>query len=128
MINKIKIFEDERGSLIPIELNSLNFDIKRVFVVNNVPVGEVRGNHAHYKTKQFIICIKGDVDVILHNGHNETEYKLNKGDGILVPELIWDSQRFNTEDAEIMVLCSTNFNIEDYIFDFDQFKSALNIK
>ena len=58
-IQKIKSFTDERGNLLPIEFSQLDFDPKRIFVVNDVPVGDVRGNHAHYKTKQYLICTKG---------------------------------------------------------------------
>jgi dTDP-4-dehydrorhamnose 3,5-epimerase-like enzyme len=121
-IVKIKSFEDDRGSLIPIEFNSLRFEPKRVFIVNNVPVNMVRGNHSHHKTQQLIICINGCVDVILHDGKTETTTKLVKGEQILVPDLIWDSQRFLTKDSEIMVLCSTSYDYDDYIFDFEEFK------
>lgn len=126
-MSKIRVFDDERGTLIPIEFDSLGFEIKRVFIVNNVPIGSIRGNHAHYTTKQYIICVKGGVDVVLHDGKNEVKYSLNKGDTVLVPELVWDSQIFNTEDAEILVLCSNNYNIDDYILDFSLFKSIVNV-
>lgn len=128
MIEKLKCFEEERGTLIPIEFNSIEFEVKRIFIVNDVPIGEVRGNHAHYTTKQLIICTNGNVDVFLHNGKEENKYNLNKGDTILIPELVWDSQKFNTKNTEIIVLCSTNFNINDYIFDFENFKKIANNK
>ena len=53
------IFEDQRGSLLPINLNKIPFDVKRVFMVYNVPKDTVRGEHAHYETKQFLVCVKG---------------------------------------------------------------------
>jgi len=121
-INKLKVFDDERGSLLPIEFNNLPFDPKRIFIVNKVPKGIVRGNHSHHKTKQLIICINGSVDVILHDGVDETSYHLNKNETILIPELIWDSQRFLEDDSEILVLCSTTYDLNDYILDFEEFK------
>jgi dTDP-4-dehydrorhamnose 3,5-epimerase-like enzyme len=122
-IVNVKSFDDKRGSLIPIEFDDLPFIPKRVFVVNNVPINEIRGNHSHFKTKQLIICINGTVDVILHDGIKETIYKLTKNQQILVPELIWDSQKFTSENSEIMVLCSTSFDKNDYILDFEFFKT-----
>jgi dTDP-4-dehydrorhamnose 3,5-epimerase-like enzyme len=121
-ISNLKVFDDDRGSLLPIEFSDLPFEPKRVFIVNNVPLNDIRGNHSHYKTKQLLICINGTVDVILHDGTNEVTHPITKNQQILIPELIWDSQRFTSEDSEIMVICSTNFDINDYIFDFNQFK------
>ncbi len=118
----LKSFEDHRGSLLPLEFENLPFEPKRIFIVNNVPLNDIRGNHSHYETKQLLICINGTVDVILHDGFSETIYSLTKNQQILIPELVWDSQKFTSENSEIIVLCSTNFNLDDYIFDFEKFK------
>lgn len=128
MVNSYNVFNDDRGSLIPIELKNVPFEVKRVFVVNNVPLNEIRGNHSHYNTKQYLICINGSVDVILNDGINETIYKLIKGQSILIPELIWDSQKFTSENSEILVFCSTEYDIDDYILDFNKFKNIINEK
>ncbi len=121
-ILQLKHFQDNRGSLLPIELNNLSFVPKRIFIVNNVPINTSRGNHAHHITQQLIICVKGKVDVILHDGVEEKTYSLKQFEQIMVPPLIWDTQKFLTPDAEILVLCSTFYDIKDYIFDFDEFK------
>jgi|TARA_R110000824_G_scaffold27124_4_gene92535 dTDP-4-dehydrorhamnose 3,5-epimerase-like enzyme len=120
------VFEDYRGCLLPIEFTGLGFDPKRVFVVNSVPVGDVRGNHSHHKTKQYIICTNGSVNVMLDDGKTKKTTKLNKNQSIMVPELVWDSQEFLTEDAEILVICSTEYNIEDYILTYDEFIKVIN--
>jgi len=120
-IVKLKSFDDDRGSLIPIEFSSLPFEPKRIFIVNNVPVNMVRGNHSHHKTQQLIICVNGSVDVILHDGISESITRLEKGEKILIPELIWDSQKFLNENSEIIVICSTIYDSKDYIFDFEKF-------
>ncbi len=121
-----KYFEDERGILMPVEFFDLPFTPKRVFIVKNVPLNMVRGNHSHYNTKQYLICINGTVDVILHDGLNQTIHNLIKGQSILIPELIWDSQKFTSEDSEILVLCSNEYDVNDYILDFDKFKEIKN--
>lgn len=124
--SNFKYFEDERGSLLPIEFFDLPFTPKRVFIVKNVPINMTRGNHSHYNTKQYLVCISGTVDVILHDGINEITHNLVKGQSILIPELIWDSQRFTSNDSEILVLCSNEYDKDDYILDFKTFKKIKN--
>jgi UDP-2-acetamido-3-amino-2,3-dideoxy-glucuronate N-acetyltransferase len=124
-IQKIKSFTDERGNLLPIEFNQLEFEPKRVFIVNDVPVGDVRGNHAHHKTKQFLICTKGEVKVMLDYSTVKETYHLYQNESIMIPELVWDSQQFLTEDSEIMVICSTEYDINDYILTYDKYINVM---
>lgn len=125
--NTLLAFNDYRGSLIPLEFSKIPFTPKRIFVVNDVPINTIRGNHSHHTTKQLIICTNGSIDVILYDGMNEITTNLQKGDTILVPELIWDSQKFLTDNSEIIVLCSTPYDYNDYIFDFNEYLSIIKI-
>lgn len=118
----LEIFKDSRGSLIPIELNKIPFNPKRIFIVQNVPINTIRGNHAHYITIQYLFCISGLIEVILNDGSIEKTFKIKEGEGVLIDNLIWDSQKFLTENSSILVLCSTEYDINDYIFDFNEFK------
>jgi len=120
------IFEDERGSLLPINLKEIPFDVKRVFTVYNVPKDIIRGDHAHYQTKQYLICVKGMIKVILESGENETtETILKKGDSIFIDKLVWDSQQFLTGDDVMLVFANTEYNFEDYILDKNKFYDIL---
>ena len=120
------IFEDERGSLLPINLKEIPFDVKRVFTVYNVPKDTIRGDHAHYQTKQYLICVKGMIKVILESGENETtETILKKGDSIFIDKLVWDSQQFLTGDDVMLVFANTEYNFEDYILDKTKFHDIL---
>ena len=126
--NKFKPFLDKRGSLVPIEFNSLPFVPMRVFVVSGVPKNTIRGNHSHYTTKQYLLCLEGQIEVILHDGINESKTLLEENEGVLVSELIWDSQKFLTKKSKLIVFCSTSFDHDDYIFDFEDFLKTLNQK
>lgn len=75
----LKQFIDERGSLLPLEFDSIDFEPKRIFIVNNVPVGTVRGDHAHFTTKQLLICSKCSVNVFLDDGFEKQKIVLVKG-------------------------------------------------
>jgi len=120
-VNKLSVFRDERGDLVPIEFENLPFVPKRLFYVTNVPAGVERGGHAHYVTQQFLICIKGFIVVRLHDGRREREMVITPGKTVLIKPYIWDSQQFSSIDDVLLVLCNTNYNQADYITDFKEF-------
>ncbi len=124
-IHYFKSFNDSRGSLLPVEIENLGIDPKRIFIVSNVPVNTIRGGHSHYKTKQFLICVSGIIEVILYDGYEEYKFILEENQGILIPELIWDSQKFMVENSMLLVICSTLYDKLDYIVDIDEYNSIV---
>ena len=52
-------------------------------------------------------------------------YHLLQNESIMIPELVWDSQQFLTEDSEIMVICSTEYDINDYILKYDDYMKIM---
>lgn len=120
-IQKLKTFEDERGILLPLEFKNCPFKPERIFYVYGVPRFVRRGCHAHYNTKQYILCLSGEIKVGLHNGQKLEEDTLKPGQSIFVDSMIWDYQDFMTGHDMIAVLCSTSYREEDYITDFDTF-------
>jgi len=114
---------EQDGSLVPLEFEDVPFIPKRIFYVKNVPIKTERGGHAHFKTKQFLICVKGIIVVKLHDGFDETEHTLQEDEGIYIPSLIWDSQIFMTGSDILLSLCSTNYDEKDYIDNFNKFKA-----
>ena len=122
-IVKFNSFIDDRGSLLPFEFDLFPFKPKRIFLVQDVPINCIRGNHSHHTTKQFIICLAGKIEVILHDGNSEIIFTLNKNEGLLIPEMIWDSQKFLENNSVLLVLCSTKYDENDYILDFENFQN-----
>lgn len=88
----------------------------------------IRGNHAHYKTKQLLICINGSINVFLDDGKEKTKTLLNVGESILIPKMVWDSQEFLDKNSEILVVCSTEYDINDYILNYNEFLKLTNGK
>ncbi len=119
-----KTVVDSNGNLAPIEENrDVPFDIKRVFYVYGVRDEDRRGKHAHYKTKQLLICLHGKIDVICKDGEDEVRYLLESPQqAILVPEMIWDEQIYRSEDAIMLAITNTHYDPSDYINDFEEFK------
>ncbi len=54
---RLHILSDDDGTLVPIEFSELPFEPKRVFYVTNVPKGEERGNHAHFKSFLLLMML-----------------------------------------------------------------------
>ena len=125
-IQTLASFQDDRGLLLPVEFKDCPFKPERVFFVHGVPGYMRRGCHAHYKTKQYIICLAGKVLVGLHDGKTLDEQELNPGEAVLVNEMIWDYQDFLTGHDVLAVFCSTSYDQKDYIFNFDEFLRLKN--
>jgi dTDP-4-dehydrorhamnose 3,5-epimerase-like enzyme len=117
---------EDNGTLTPIEGKELPFSIERVFYVNGVPEGDVRGCHAHFRTEQLLLCLNGKVDVICKDGKNEKTYVLDSPQkGLYIPPMIWDEQIYG-KDAVLVSLCSTPYTPSDYISDYDEYSSLIN--
>ncbi len=120
-IKKLNTFHDSRGDLTPLEFFDLPFIPQRLFIVKNCEKGIKRGEHAHHKTKQFLICLKGIIKVVTHDGIAYDEGLLSEGYSTLIETYHWDWQEFLTGNDVLLVICSTPFDLKDYILDFDEF-------
>ena len=124
----LKTFTEPDGNLIPIEFDKdISFDVKRMFYVYDVHDQNDRGKHSHHKTKQILIAINGGVTVICDDGKKRRNYVLNEPNkALLIPEMIWDEQVYHSESSVLLVLSNTNYDVNDYIEDYDEFKRLKN--
>ena len=122
----LRTIVDPRGSLVPLEFGSdIPFIAKRSFYIFDNKVDVTRGYHAHYKTKQFLVCIRGSVSVVCKDGVGEIDFLLSgPNQGIYIPELIWDEITYKTEDAMIIVFSNTHYNRSDYIFSLEDLRKV----
>lgn len=121
----IKKINNHEGALCVAEFKDMPFTPQRIFYVKNVPVNTERGNHAHLTTRQLLVCVSGNIQVVTHDGYNRHECVMEANDCVYIPEMIWDSQRFLNKEALLLVLSSTNYDEKDYITDFTQFKKMV---
>lgn len=119
---------NHEGTLCVTEFKELPFEVKRMFFVKNVPVNVERGNHAHKKNKQLLICVAGNIKVITYDGFTRHENIMEANDCVYIKEMIWDSQIFLNKEALLLVLASEPYNKEDYITDFTEFKRMIREK
>ena len=124
----LRTFIEPDGKLVPIDINTdIPFLIRRVFYVYGVKDQNDRGKHSHHKTKQVLICLKGEVKVVCDDGGNKDTWILNEPNKALyIPEMIWDEQLYTSEDSILLVLANNKYNFNDYIEDYEKFKELKN--
>ncbi|WP_229425228.1 WxcM-like domain-containing protein [Massilia sp. Se16.2.3] len=122
-LHRTKLVRDPRGDLSVGEFpRDIPFDVKRYFLVFNVPSEKTRGEHAHHKCHQFLLCVKGSCAVVVDDGHDRCEVLLESPDmGIHLPPLTWGIQYKYSSDAVLLVFTSHYYEAEDYIRDYAEF-------
>lgn len=120
--------QDPRGNLSVIENGTIPFPINRVYYLYDVPSDAYRGGHAHKNLFQFLIPLSGSFDVVLKDGSGQGKIiTLNKPNkGLLIVPGIWRELTNFSSGSVCLVLASEMFDEEDYIRDFDTFKSIKN--
>jgi dTDP-4-dehydrorhamnose 3,5-epimerase-like enzyme len=115
--------DDKLGYLMPIEFDTIPFIPKRAFIVHSVNKDEVRGEHAHIKTEQLLVCVRGEIEVtILNSKWLEEKTILKEGDTFYIGRVVWGSQKFLTGNEIMLVFASTPYKIADYITNLEEFK------
>lgn len=124
-LHKLPLISDMRGNLTVGEFErNIPFDVKRYFMVFDVPSIETRGEHAHRECHQFLICVRGNCSVVADDGINRQEFTLDRPNiGLHLPPLIWGIQYKYSLDAVLMVFASHYYDNSDYIRDYAEFIS-----
>lgn len=128
-LDKINLIEiptiiDSRGNLAVIEKQTIPFEIKRVYYLFDVPSDSYRGGHAHKEQSAFLVALSGSFNVTLDDGFSKKSFFLNKPNkGLLIPTWIWRELEDFSSGAVCLVLSSGEFSEEDYIRDYDNFKT-----
>tara|TARA_B100000787_G_scaffold50428_1_gene36310 strand:- start:545 stop:952 length:408 start_codon:yes stop_codon:yes gene_type:complete len=125
-LNELKIFSfnqmisQDCGMFIIDDLSTLEHDVKRIFLVS--PDEEtIRGDHAHLDCWQTLVCIRGNLDILVDDGDSKKNFLLNDyGLAISVPPGFWCTQNY-APMSSLMVLCSHLYNEKDYLRDYKEF-------
>jgi UDP-2-acetamido-3-amino-2,3-dideoxy-glucuronate N-acetyltransferase len=122
-LHTMPLVTDLRGNLTVGEFEQhIPFSVKRYFMVFDVPSAETRGEHAHKKCHQFLICAKGSVSVVADDGKTRQEFLLQKpNQGVFLPAGTWGIQYKYSSDAVLLVFASEHYNADDYIRNYDDF-------
>lgn len=118
--------QDPRGNLTFVEGGShVDFDIRRVYYLYDVPGGSERGGHALKDTRQLIVAISGSFDIVLNDGREKHRFHLNRSyQGLYVCPMIWRELDNFSSGSVCMVLASTRYDEDDYYRDYPAFMRA----
>lgn len=116
---------DERGNLSFVEeSNHIPFEIKRCYWIYDVPGGTERGGHAYKENQEFVIALSGSFDVVIDNGSKKETFHLNRSYyGLYIPKMFWRQMNNFSTNSLAVILSSTKYDENDYIRDYELFKS-----
>jgi dTDP-4-dehydrorhamnose 3,5-epimerase-like enzyme len=122
LINLPKVL-DHRGNLSIIEEEKhIPFKIKRTYWIYDVPGGEMRGGHAFKEQQELIVALSGSFDVLVDDGAEKQIFSLNRSYyGLFLPTGLWRQMQNFSTNSLALVLSSTNYNADDYIYDYEEF-------
>jgi UDP-2-acetamido-3-amino-2,3-dideoxy-glucuronate N-acetyltransferase len=124
-----RTIKDLRGNLVARQLaDGLPFQPQRCFLVYDVPTKELRGEHAHRRCEQLLICVSGSVNVLCDDGEHRQEFVLDSPEiGLAIGPMVWGTQYRYTKDAVLMVLASLPYDADDYIRTYDAFLAEVQL-
>ncbi len=112
----------EQGYLAVAEGNqTCPFPIARTYWVYGCPNGQQRGGHAHHQHHQLLVCVSGEVEVLLTDGYEQKIFVLNDPTvGLYQKPLLW-GDLVHRNNSALVVLASHPYSEADYIRNFDDF-------
>ena len=118
------------GNLTVLEsLKDIQFEVKRIYYLYDIPGGEARGGHAHKDLHQLIIAAGGSFDVLLNDGFEQKTISLNRPYfGLRIVPGIWRELKNFSSGAICLVLASAEYDELDYIRDYKDFIKYKNGK
>ncbi len=124
---KLSKHERDSGNITVVENNiDLPFEVKRVYYLYDVPGGEMRGGHSHKELCSLLVAAGGAFDVILDDGVTVRTVTLNRPNyGLLIVPGIWRELNNFSSGSICLVLASDYYDEDDYIRDYDEFKSTV---
>ena len=122
------IKNDVRGNLSFIEShNHIPFEIKRVYYLYDVPKNQSRAGHAHKALNQLLICLNGEVQILIDDGKNKRIINLNKPyQGLLLLPGIWREIKFIEEKSICLCLADRVYEESDYFRIYEDFKKFVS--
>ena len=121
---EFKYHSDNYGKLIALEENKeIPFKIKRVYYIYDVEDDVRRGFHSHKNLEQILICVHGNVKILLKTPVEEKVILLDDpSKGLYIGPDIWREMYDFNDGAVLMVLASEYYDESDYIRNYDEYE------
>ncbi|WP_368660388.1 FdtA/QdtA family cupin domain-containing protein [Kocuria sp.] len=119
---------DERGCIVVVPdglSQDPDFDLQRVYFLYTEREDVERGNHAHRRLHQLILCLHGSMTVELDDGSRKESFLLNsRKHALKVGPLVWRRLHSSSPGSICAVLASLPYDPDDYISSYDEFRLA----
>ena len=97
------------------ELPKQKFSVKRIFFVDNMPIGSVRGQHAHSVETEFLYSVNGDFEVEIKD-IGEFKGVLKKGESIVSLPGAWTSVKSISDDGILLAFLSHKYDASGFTY------------
>ncbi len=106
-----------KGGWLTVIQDEIPFPIERVFYIHNAG-NTRRGGHRHKTTIQAAVCVIGACVIETNDGVEEKSWRLDSPSQMLfLDPQDWHVMHSFTSDCVLMVLASTRFDPDDYIYE-----------
>ena len=129
IINFPKIGLPSLGYISLAEKDTLPFEVKRVYWTYFTPEDVERGSHAHYQLEQILVSVAGKiiVNTEMPDGSKKQFILDSPNQGVYLPNYSWHVMQYS-HNAVQMCIASMVYEEQDYIRDYEEFKSLRLIK
>ena len=104
----------------------LPFAVRRVFWTYDTPIDVVRGHHANKATEEVLVAVAGTVTVVAETRAGKNSFTLSSpATGLYIPAMCWTRIIFSP-DAIAICMTSTDYDPQDYVHDYEEFKKLTN--
>ena len=116
--------QHEKGNITVVQnCKDVPFEVERIFYLYDIPGGESRGEHAHFKCEQLLVAVSGSFDVTIDDAGVKRTFTLNRPyHGLYIKTGIWCELDNFSSGSVCMVLASAKYDEADYIRDYDKFR------
>ena len=95
------------------EIKNIPFHVKRIFFVDNMPVGALRGQHAHKIETEFLFVVQGEFRVFI-KGAKTFERILKKGDSAISLPNAWTSVENRFDKGILLAFLSHKYDARGF--------------
>lgn len=122
-VKELKDYGDSRGQMCVIEsMDTVPFEIKRIFYDYNTVGSESRGNHANKNSSFAFISIAGSCVVKLNDGKNQETVVLNSPRKMLIINpMVWKEMNSFSDDNVLMVISDHHYDVNEYVNSYKEY-------
>ncbi len=113
---------EESGFLSSMESRHIDFHVKNIFTIHDVPKDKIRGRHAHKKLKEIMWCPFGIIEATVNDGFESRAYLLDSPEKVLfLPNGLWITIKWKRESSVLCVAASDYYDEDDYIRNYSDY-------